>query len=205
MMHDNTLNRTTNGKGSVKNFTWKELQKLQLKDNEGNLTPYKIPSLAQVLNWAKGKAVLELDIKKEISPQEIVTIVEKYNAKSYTVVITYSLEATKQYHKLCPDLMISASSSCIPSSKRLLRSKIKHEKLMVFVGVSEPKKELYRQFHRAKIMCILGTLGNLDRKAKRKGIGVYIRFLENGANILATDNVPLAAKAIEKFWQAKKL
>ena len=35
MVHDATLERTTTGTGKVADFTWKELQKLKLKDHKG--------------------------------------------------------------------------------------------------------------------------------------------------------------------------
>ena len=35
LMHDATLDRTTTGKGRVKDYTWEELQSLRLKDHSG--------------------------------------------------------------------------------------------------------------------------------------------------------------------------
>ena len=43
---------------------------------------------------------------------------------------------------------------------------------------------------------ILGTMGNLDRKAMRSGIQVYVELLRNGADILATDKIELASEVI---------
>ena len=64
MMHDKTLNRTTTGEGEVGSYTLEELKKLKLRDNQGNVTAYQIPTLAEALDWARGKAIIELDIKK---------------------------------------------------------------------------------------------------------------------------------------------
>ena len=38
IMHDATLDRTTNGTGKIADYTWEELKKLRLKDPEGNVT-----------------------------------------------------------------------------------------------------------------------------------------------------------------------
>src|SRR5690606_13560277 len=51
LMHDETLNRTTNGNGKLAKFTWEELQVLRLKDTNGKVTKYNIPTLEQTLEW----------------------------------------------------------------------------------------------------------------------------------------------------------
>lgn len=44
LMHDQTLERTTNGYGKVSDHTLAELKQLRLKDTEGKLTDYRIPT-----------------------------------------------------------------------------------------------------------------------------------------------------------------
>src|SRR5690349_16918577 len=44
LMHDRTMDRTTNGKGDPEELTWEELQKLSIVD-KGKATKGKIPSL----------------------------------------------------------------------------------------------------------------------------------------------------------------
>lgn len=63
LMHDNSIDRTTNGQGYVSDFTFTELNKLFLKIND-SVTLHKIPTLSEVLSVAKGKIILNLDIKR---------------------------------------------------------------------------------------------------------------------------------------------
>ena len=198
MMHDRTLDRTTTGSGPVGDYTLEELRGLYLKDNQGNVTPYRIPTLAEVLDWARGRAIVELDIKRSITPEEIVAMIREKQALNYTVVITYDTETAKQYHTLEPQLMISASARGIEGTQRLLESGIDPKCIVAFVGVYEPEKEVYDLLHENGIQAILGTMGNLDRKAEKHGISVYKKLIGNGADILATNNVPLAAGVLDK-------
>jgi len=198
MMHDRTLDRTTTGSGPVGDYTLEELRRLYLKDNQGNVTPYRIPTLAEVLDWARGRAIVELDIKRSITPEEIVAMIREKQALNYTVVITYNTETAKQYHTLEPQLMISASARGIEGTQRLLESGIDPKCIVAFVGVYEPEKEVYDLLHENGIQAILGTMGNLDRKAEKHGISVYKKLIGNGADILATNNVPLAAGVLDK-------
>ncbi|MCK4448884.1 MAG: glycerophosphodiester phosphodiesterase family protein, partial [Candidatus Marinimicrobia bacterium] len=197
MMHDRTLNRTTTGEGGVGGYTLEELKKLKLRDNQGNVTLYQIPTLAEVLDWARDKAIIELDIKKPVTPEEIAMIVREKQAEKFTVVITYDIPATVYYHRLNPQLMISASAKGVEGVRRLLESGVDPKCLVAFVGVYEPSKDVYDLLHKNGIRAILGTMGNLDKKAEKRGFKVYKKLLKNGADILATDNVVLVTRAIE--------
>jgi len=65
LMHDATIDRTTNGKGKVSDHTLAELKKLYLKNNQGGddaeLTDQRIPTLEEALLAAKGKIMVNLD------------------------------------------------------------------------------------------------------------------------------------------------
>jgi glycerophosphoryl diester phosphodiesterase len=204
MFHDDRLERTSTGKGKVSDTTWSQLQMLWLKDGDKKSTPYKVPTLADTLGWARGKAVLQLDVKKGIEPEEIAQMIRHYNAESYALVITYSLEMAKRYHKLNPQLMISTSAEGLEACKRLLASGIPAKNLIAFVGVYEPPQEVYTMLHEKNIRAILGTMGNLDRKADKDGLGVYTELYKNGADVLATDNTPQVAKAIREIARQKE-
>ncbi|WP_430809950.1 MULTISPECIES: glycerophosphodiester phosphodiesterase family protein [unclassified Carboxylicivirga] len=64
LMHDNTIDRTTSGSGGVNEYTFDELKQFNLEHN-GNLTSQQIPSFAEILEAARGKIYLDLDVKIE--------------------------------------------------------------------------------------------------------------------------------------------
>ena len=61
LMHDERLDRTTNGKGLIAETTFADIQKLFLKDHDGNVTQHKVPTLKEVLLMSKGRIMLNLD------------------------------------------------------------------------------------------------------------------------------------------------
>jgi len=63
VMHDYTLDRTSNGTGKIADHTLAEIKTYRLKDADGNLTNYQIPTLDEVLEWAKGKTIMVMDMK----------------------------------------------------------------------------------------------------------------------------------------------
>ncbi len=61
LMHDDTIDRTTNGSGGVENMTWSELKVLKLTDPLKAVTNHRIPTLEEVLRVSERKILLNLD------------------------------------------------------------------------------------------------------------------------------------------------
>ena len=61
LMHDETVNRTTNGRGKVSDLTAAELKKLRLRAGHGVVTSHEIPTIEEALNLCKGKILINVD------------------------------------------------------------------------------------------------------------------------------------------------
>lgn len=67
ILHDATVDRTTNGSGAVKDMTYAELRELRLIDEvTGELTEYRVPSLEEVYALVKDQIMVNLDPKLNI-------------------------------------------------------------------------------------------------------------------------------------------
>lgn len=64
VLHDDTLDRTTNAVGPVNAKPWSELSQILLENRE------PVPSLEEVLQRYGKKTLINIEIKKESSPQE---------------------------------------------------------------------------------------------------------------------------------------
>src|SRR5262245_64399554 len=104
LMHDATLNRTTTGEGNVADHTLAELKALRLKDPEGNITDYRIPTLDEALAWAKGKTMLVLD-QKNVPMEARVKKIQEHHAQASALVIAYSFEDAKRWYALAQNVM----------------------------------------------------------------------------------------------------
>ncbi len=64
IIHDHTVDRTTNGTGRVADFSWDELQALDAGVRFGDaFKGQRVPSLGDVLEWAHGRAYLAIEVK----------------------------------------------------------------------------------------------------------------------------------------------
>lgn len=206
IMHDDKLDRTTNGTGLIGNQTYAELQKLRLKDDDGKITDFKIPTLEEVLRWGKNKVLFTIDIKRGVPYEKIIAAVRKTKSETNAIVITYNANQAAKVHELAPDLMISATVKSPEDLERLNKMGVPNDKIIAFVGITEPSKSLYEYLHGKGINAILGTMGNLDRSAKANANKtIYSDLIANGADVLSTDEVALAGKQLDVYRANKQL
>jgi glycerophosphoryl diester phosphodiesterase len=63
LMHDDSLDRTTTGKGAVIDRTWAEVQAVKVKRPDGTVLDEGVPMFSDVLEWGRGAgARFELDV-----------------------------------------------------------------------------------------------------------------------------------------------
>ncbi|WP_430468549.1 glycerophosphodiester phosphodiesterase family protein [Winogradskyella ouciana] len=197
LMHDNSIDRTTNGSGSVKNLTYDEIKNYNLIDDFGNQTNFKIPLFSEVLDWCKtNNAILTVDIKRSVRQKDVIDTIKKAMAEDNSIIITYDVVQAQSAYKLAPELLLSVSTRNHEELDRLLQTEIPTENMIAFTGTRLSNVSLYKRLHDENIVCILGTLGNLDKQAEVRGDEMYKRWHKFGADVLATDRPFEAYKAI---------
>ena len=197
LLHDNTIDRTTTGTGKVDELTFAELKHFNLVDDHGNETTFKIPLFSDVLDWCvKQNVILTVDIKKTVSQKVVIDAIKKAKAEDHSIIITYNIEQAISAYQLAPQLLLSVSARNNEEFERLLDAKIPTENMLAFTGTRLSEESFFKRLHDNNIVCMLGTLGNLDKSAEAKGDELYNRWKEKGANIMATDRPFEAFKAI---------
>ncbi len=195
LLHDDELDRTTTGTGPVTALPWRELKRLRLEDIAGAVTSEKIPRLARLLRWAKGKAILTLDKKDAVSWERVIDAVRRTKSEDYVILIAYSLEEAREIHALAPDLVISSYIDSRKSLQAHLDAGLPAAQLIAFTGTRLRSSGLYRAIREAGIPTMLGTLGRLDKSIAQRGDSLYMEFLQQGIDVLATDR-PIEAGAV---------
>jgi len=205
LMHDETLDRTTTGKGKLSRKTFEELKELKLKDNNGVVTNYRIPTLEDALQWGIGRVIYTLDVKKSVPYEKVIELIRKTKAEANSIIITYSANQAEVVNRLAPDLMISTTIKNTDDLNRLSEMSIPDTRLIAFVGTREPDTALYTLLRQHGIKSILGTIGNLDRSAERAGYQLYADFIVRGADVLSTDRPFEAYKALDFYIKKRNL
>lgn len=192
--HDTTLERTTTGKGRVAEMTLQDLKELRLKDTEGLVTEFQIPTLDDVLQWARGKTILVLD-QKDVPVEVRARKIEEHRAEAYAMLIVYSFKDARKCYELNKNIMMEVM---IPNRERFYEfdeTGIPWSSIIAFVGHTPPgDKELLQMIHAKGTCCMVGTSRNLDREfIVNRASGTapveqhYRALLQRGADVIETD------------------
>ena len=113
VIHDETLNRTTNGKGNVEDFTLGELKSFVV---EG---AYKIPTLVEVLDMLDAKYVINIELKGRNTAKATNSIIEDYIKndgweKNQFVVSSFDWDELRDFYELNKEIPIGILSEDEP-------------------------------------------------------------------------------------------
>lgn len=189
LMHDPTIDRTTTGKGKVSDYTYEELQRFNLVDRQGTVTPYKIPRVSDVIRWSRGKTILNFD-KKEVPRDVLIRLVNELKAKNviYTV---HSADDARTCYGLDPDAHFSAWIGDMRQFREYDATGIPWSRFIAYVvsGTMKPEqRELYDALHAKGVRCMISVAPTVDRlpEAEKRKEGYRTEIAKN-PDIIETD------------------
>lgn len=106
ILHDSTLDRTTNGKGPASDSTLEQLQKLDAGSwFDEKYKGERIPSLIEAAEVCRQKIDLLLDLKEQGDEydRKVVTVIRKHGNPKRTVVGVRSVDQAKRFRELLPE------------------------------------------------------------------------------------------------------
>lgn len=189
LMHDATLDRTTNKIGKLSDYTWAELQDVRLKDYDGNVTDYKIPLLEDVFKWAKGKTVVNLD-KKDVPLWMITDLIKKHNAETYVMLTVHTGAQARYYYDRFPNIMFSVFSRNDKEYEDMAISGVPWENMIAYVGhtIDEKNAHIVEKLHTHGVRCMISTAPTHDKlKTKSERQIEYKKEIEKQPDIIESD------------------
>lgn len=106
LMHDLTVDRTTNGKGKVRDLYLEEIKKLDAgKWFSSEFLGEKVPTLEEVIQAINGQCKLLIEVKRVKSKKleienKIVQLINKYNAYNWCIVQSFETQVIKNIQEL---------------------------------------------------------------------------------------------------------
>ncbi len=190
LLHDATLERTTTGKGPLNEFTYQELRTLELKDESGKvLKGQPIPTLDELLTFAKNKIVLFLDMKPGTDPERMMRTLEKHQMVNDVVVICYTVAEAQQLHRQYPSLMMALGFNDEKAIDAITKSGIPYKNLVALTPSKVQPASFYDRIHQMGIMTSWGANNTIDHFPFSEAKTKYQEALLTGADIICTDSL----------------
>lgn len=189
LMHDVTLDRTTNATGRLADYTWEELQDVRLKDSEGNVTDCRIPTLEEVIVWSKGKTVVNLD-KKDVPLEMVAELIEKHRAETHVMLTVHNGEQARFYYDRFPAIMFSAFSRNEKEFEDMMASGVPASNMIAYVGrtIDESNKEIVEKLRAKGIRCMVSYSPTHDKlKTAEDRKQAYQESLKANPDIVESD------------------
>lgn len=155
IMHDRTLERTTNGKGMVKDFTLEQLKELDAGKGE------KIPTLREVLDLVRDRGLL-VEIKEAGSEEKICDTIKESGVRNL-ILVSFNPGSLRNAKEMLPDIKTGIIYSRVVENPLRLALGIKANILLPKYELAS--RELVERSHRRNLMVFPWTL-NTDHEIR---------------------------------------
>lgn len=169
IIHDETLERTTNGKGNVADYTLQELQEFDAGEGE------KIPSLRNVLDMVDKRCRLFVELKAEHSALVVADTLKHYvhhEGWSYEQFYVCSFDHFQidAVRKVNPDIHTCALMVCVPLSLAAMATDADSQALNPCIH--HISQALVDDAHRRNLKVFTWTANTPASIAKARALGV---------------------------------
>ena len=104
VIHDDSVDRTTNGHGLVSNFTLEQIQKLDAGHDQ------VIPTLAQVIDLVSKRAIINIELKSSGTAEPVAKLISDYHERGWQfsdfLVSSFDHDALLQFHNYAPQVKL---------------------------------------------------------------------------------------------------
>jgi glycerophosphoryl diester phosphodiesterase len=181
IMHDSTVDRTTNGAGAIKDLDLDALRELDAGSKfDPKFAGEKVPTFEEVLTMCRGKVNIYVDHKEASTVQLFAAI--KAHGMENQVVVYNSPNELQEWKRIAPHIPVMPS---LPDRYRVPNGIAEFEKILhaeVLDGnLREWTRDLVNQAHAAGAKVYVDNLGENDNPAG------YRKAIEMGVDGIQTD------------------
>ncbi|MBQ3125520.1 MAG: hypothetical protein IJC15_00500, partial [Clostridia bacterium] len=195
VMHDKTIDRTTNGTGNIESMTVAQLKQYRVNKQFGDTYPNcEIPTLAEYFEAFKDNdAHIFIEIKsgKTAIVQKVYDEIQKYNFEDRVTIIAFGTAIMKECKRVCPEITVGYLVSNYSDPNDAYASIVK-------------VNELVGSYHTTFNPNAASVSEDFVREANYRGItlwpwtindiGSYVKFLFWGINGVTTNYSNFSAK-----------
>lgn len=175
VIHDATVDRTTNGTGSVTALTWDQLRTLDAGKGE------RIPLLSEVFDLVNRKLIINIELKGPDTVHAVAELIEKYVDKGWSyddfIVSSFNHYAILDFGVQCPQVKTGAILEGIPVGYADFAERAHAHYAVLYFELVTP--EFVLDAHRRGIKVFVYTVNNplLGKEMRNYGVdGIFTNF-----------------------------
>ncbi len=187
VLHDESMDRTTNGTGKISDLSSAEVSQFLLKDQNGNPTAEKIPSLNDVIRYIKDKNVyLMLDIKGNLY-DKVISVFKNAGLDARCIMLTFNIKNTQEALNKKSAALISALVTNESDWMAVRKLNIPAGRIAAYVTDNTPA-ELIKNIKSEGVITLSDPRELWNKKNTPLSFSAYQSMVKNLClNILVTD------------------
>jgi glycerophosphoryl diester phosphodiesterase len=187
VIHDNKVNRTTNGQGSIMKLSFEYLRSLDAgcRSGKGRSTRKReiIPTLNEVLDLIDRRVKVNIELKGKDTAEPLKRVVEEYLAKGWKhddfLVSSFNHEELRKFKLLMPGMPVGVLFSGKPLGCAEYAQRIKA--YSINPSVKFTNKEIVDDAHGRGLKVFCWTLKEADEIQRMRKLGVDGIFVNDPA------------------------
>ncbi|MAG91970.1 hypothetical protein CMO83_04810 [Candidatus Woesearchaeota archaeon] len=165
VINNDTVDRTTNGQGYVKDFTLDKLQKLDAGKGE------KIPTLEEVINYINNKKIkLIIELKEKDLEKDVLILVEKHNLQNDSIIISFFHQIIKNIKKINKNIDTGLLFVGNPVNVSSLAKEA--DAIFLFTNFKYTDKDLVDNAHENNLKVYVWNIDDIENLEKMLKLGV---------------------------------
>ncbi|WP_405131959.1 glycerophosphodiester phosphodiesterase family protein [Paenibacillus sp. FSL H8-0317] len=187
VIHDFTVDRTTNGKGLVRETDWADLQRLDAgawknKSYKGE----RIPALSELLDRSCGRVRLNIELKTQGDmypglPAAVIHEVRKRHMQNDVVITSFEPAALIEVKKLAPEIQTGLIIDARPGD--LLTALRKMNCTFLSIGYTNVDKSLMNEMRNAGIRVMAWTVDDKTIMKKLAAVDPELMLCTNRPDV----------------------
>jgi glycerophosphoryl diester phosphodiesterase len=185
VIHDNKVDRTTNGQGYVMESSFEYLRSLDARGGGAKATSggerEKIPTLNEVLDLIDRKVKVNIELKGEHTADHVNNIIEEYLAKGWKhddfLVSSFNHEELRKFKQLMPEIPVGVNFDGIPLGYAQYAQGL--NAYSIHLSVDFANKAIVADAHRRGIKVFCWTLTEADEIERMRKLGVDGMFVND--------------------------
>ncbi len=208
MNHDDVLGRNTTGTGNIADHAWAEIGALQLRDPTGQPTEYKAPLFYDLLTWAKGRALIFIDMKPKTNVDRVLEQVDKAGAEARVMYLAYTVPQAQALLQRRPNAVFALPIFNQAHFDAAKAAGLLTPNLMAMVPVAKADPKLVDAIHATGATIMAGTYAGRDMPDSLYRTPAdskyYLDFVKRGPQLIVS-NRPIEAASVfnDKVYREK--